>query len=63
MVLENINRLEVIDHTRDFTKGESARAFQKFLADMMIEIVTQDDGKTVKIFISPQNTLDKSGKV
>ncbi len=54
-----VNRIEVIDYTQDITKGGRVRAFSKRLEDMEIEVVLQDDGKTMKIFIQRKEALDK----
>lgn len=59
MVLENINRIELIDHRSD----NPGRKFVKYDNRMSVEIVLQDDGKTVKIFILPKEALDKNENV
>lgn len=51
-----VTRIEIIDYTA--TLGQ-VRAFSKRLDNMLIEIVLQDDGKTMKIFIRPKEVLDK----
>lgn len=58
-----VNRVEVIDYTQDITKGEKVRAFSKRFENMEIEVVLQDNGKTMKIFIQPKEVLDKLTEV
>jgi len=55
MVITGINRIELIDHATE----DAGRKFVKYSDDMVIEIVAQDDGKTIKIFILPKDVLDK----
>ena len=57
MDTSKINRIEVINHTE---KGEFGRAFTYWseykngIKNPKVEIDVQDDGKTLKIFISPK---------
>lgn len=48
----NINRIEIIDHTKD---GEG-RAYVKWTEEnFKVEIIEQDDGKTLKIRLSEES--------
>ena len=49
--LEKVNRIEVIDYTKDYEEG-GGRAYVKWEdKPLNIEFDFQDNGKTLKIFI------------
>ena len=47
----NVTRVEVIDHS-DFGMG---RAYVRWDEQIKVELSLQDDGRTLKIFISDRN--------
>lgn len=47
---EDVTRVEVIDHTA----GEG-RVYVKWDEDIQVELSLQDDGRTLKVFISARN--------
>lgn len=51
MNLENVTRVEIIDHTKDFTEG-GGRVYSKRDDDMKVEVSMQDQGRTMKIFLT-----------
>ncbi len=57
MDTSNVNRVEIINHT---SKGELGRAYTYWsqygngIENPKVELVLQDDGKTLKIFILEQ---------
>lgn len=59
MQISRINRVELIDHATD----NPGRKFVKYGDDMVVEIVIQDNGKTVKVFILKKDALDKDENV
>jgi hypothetical protein len=51
-----VTRVEVID----YTKGQDARVFVKWQDGIKVSVSLQDDGRTMKIFISqPQKAKRK----
>jgi hypothetical protein len=46
-----VNRVEVIDHTKSFEQG-GGRAYVFWEDEANVEIQLQDDGRTLKVFIS-----------
>lgn len=51
MDTSKVNRVEVIDHTKDYVFG-GGRVYTFKQEDVKIEAVLQDDERTLKIFIS-----------
>lgn len=51
MNLEKVNRVEVIDHTRPYTEG-GGRAYVFKQNGVKVELSLQDEGRTLKVFIS-----------
>lgn len=51
MKATKINRLEVIDHSPDLSDDNRGRVYVKYNVESC-ELVYQDDGKTLKIFIN-----------
>lgn len=52
-----VNRLEVIDHTKDFEKG-GGRAYIKWEDyEFGVHLQHQDNGRTLKIFLSRKEKL------
>lgn len=47
--LKKVTRLEVIDHTTGF---EDARAYHKRQDNLNVELSIQDEGRTLKVFLS-----------
>lgn len=50
--IEKVNRFEVIDHT----SGGEGRVFTKWLDNLVVELSYQDDGRTLKVFLSEKDT-------
>lgn len=48
---KSVSRVEVIDHTKSFEEG-GGRCYVKWQSGMKVELSEQDDGKTLKIFIT-----------
>lgn len=46
-----VNRIEVIDHTKSFEQG-GGRAYVFWEDGVNVELSLQDDGRTLKVFIS-----------
>lgn len=51
----DVDRVEVIDG--------NGRAFTRYGVSGGVEVVLQDDGRTLKIFLSPNWRLDRNGGV
>jgi hypothetical protein len=51
MKLPNVNRVEVIDHTKSVDAG-GGRAYTFWKDGVSVEFELQDDGRTLKIFIT-----------
>jgi hypothetical protein len=51
MNTEKVNRVEVIDHTKSLEDG-GGRAYVFWEKTAKVELQLQDDGRTLKIFIS-----------
>lgn len=51
---KKITRIEVIDHTKDLEDG-GGRAFVKWDSNMSIDLLSQDDDRTLKIIISKKD--------
>lgn len=51
MDTEKVTRVEVIDHTRDVFHG-GGRAYFFMKEGIKVEFSLQDDGRTLKLFIS-----------
>lgn len=56
MKVNKINRLEVIDHTPNLSGDDRGRVYVKYNVESC-ELVYQDNGKTLKIFIN-NNTYE-----
>ena len=56
MSTSKVNRVEVIDHTKSVEQG-GGRAYMFWEDEANVEIQLQDDGRTLKIFIT--NPQDK----
>lgn len=57
VTLPTVNRIEVIDHTRT-GEGRALVKWENFKFDVEFDI--QDDGKTIKIFLSEKQGEPKS---
>ena len=51
MDTSKVNRVEVIDHTKPFEEG-GGRAYVFREDGIKVEVELQDDGRTLKVFIS-----------
>lgn len=51
MKTHKVNRVEVIDYTRSLEEG-GGRAYVRWDDHLLISVELQDDGKTLKVFIS-----------
>lgn len=51
MNTSKISRLEIVDHTLPIEKG-GGRCYVKRDDNMKVELVLQDDSKTLKIFLT-----------
>jgi hypothetical protein len=51
--LDDVNRVEVID--------QDGRAFTRYGVSGGVEVVLQDEGRTLKIFLSPNWRMDRNG--
>lgn len=51
---KKITRIEVIDHTKDLEDG-GGRAFVKWDSNMSVDLLSQDDDRTLKIIISKKD--------
>lgn len=49
--VNKVNRVEVIDHTKDFENG-GGRAFVLWEKGIHVNLVLQDQDRTLKIFIT-----------
>jgi hypothetical protein len=52
---KDVDRVEVID--------QEGRAFTRYGVSGGVQVVLQDDGRTLKIFLSPNWRLDRNGGV
>lgn len=52
MDTSKVNRVEVIDHTKDYQDG-GGRAYTFWEDGVDVVISLQDDGRTLKVFIRP----------
>lgn len=50
MDTSKVNRVEVIDHTIPLEQG-GGRAYVKWEKKLQVEVILQDDGGTLKLFI------------
>lgn len=50
---DKVTRVEVIDHTKDFEEG-GGRAYVNWKDTNKVELSFQDEGRTLKVFISNQ---------
>ena len=51
MNTEKVTRVEVIDHTKPFEEG-GGRVYVSWEETNKVEVLLQDDGRTLKVFIS-----------
>jgi len=51
MNTEKVNRVEIIDHTKSYEEG-GGRAYVKWEEGIKVEVMLQDDERTLKVFIS-----------
>ena len=58
MDTSKVNRVEVIDHTKDYVFG-GGRVYTFKQEDVEVQAVLQDDEKTLKIFISNKENENK----
>lgn len=49
--LYKINRVEIIDHTKPVEEG-GGRVYSKIDPKLKVSVSVQDDGRTLKIFLS-----------
>lgn len=54
-ITTKVTRFEVIDHTRSLEDG-GGRVFVKREENMTVELSLQDDGRTLKVFLSPKKS-------
>lgn len=50
MDTSKVNRVEVIDHSKPLEEG-GGRAYVKWEKKLQVEVVLQDDNRTLKVFI------------
>ena len=55
---KKVNRVEVIDHTKDLEDG-GGRAYVRWDDDIDVELQLQDDNKTLKIFITKKKLKEE----
>lgn len=57
-ILTELNRVEVIDHTKPLEEGGGRTVIYYKPDNIHVEIQTQDEGKTLKIFLELDDADD-----